>query len=101
MNDVRGRRDEILDAATGLFARLGYKKTTLDEVAGEVGIVKSALYRYFDNKEQLFNGMIDRIVRAHMDAAEAAVKGAKGTEVFIIITTEWTSILSILLWKKK
>jgi AcrR family transcriptional regulator len=63
-----------------LFARLGFKKTTLDEVAGEVGIVKSALYRYFSNKEDLFNAVILRIAKEHMEAAEEAVKEANGTE---------------------
>ena len=76
----RSRKDEILDAASGLFARLGLKKTTLDEVAGEVGIVKSALYRYFSNKEELFNAVIDRLAKDHMEIVENAVKGADGTE---------------------
>jgi AcrR family transcriptional regulator len=80
MADHRSRKDEILDAASRLFARLGFKKTTLDEVAGEVGIVKSALYRYFSNKEDLFNAVILRIAKEHMEAAEEAVKEANGTE---------------------
>ncbi|MCP4198190.1 MAG: TetR/AcrR family transcriptional regulator [Proteobacteria bacterium] len=80
MANQRSRKDEILDAASKLFARLGFKKTTLDEVAGEVGIVKSALYRYFSNKEDLFNAVIDRLANEHMEAIEKAVKGASGTE---------------------
>ncbi len=80
MANQRSRKDEILDAASKLFARLGFKKTTLDEVAGEVGIVKSALYRYFSNKEDLFNAVIDHLANEHMEAIEKAVKGASGTE---------------------
>jgi AcrR family transcriptional regulator len=80
MAKQQSRKDEILDAASKLFARHGYKKTTLDEVAGEIGIVKSALYRYFANKEELFNAMIDRIAGEHMDAAEKAVQGTQGIE---------------------
>jgi AcrR family transcriptional regulator len=80
MSSQRSRKDEILEAASKLFARLGFKKTTLDEVAGEVGIVKSALYRYFSNKEELFNAVIDHLAKAHMEIVEKAVKEAKGTE---------------------
>jgi AcrR family transcriptional regulator len=80
MANQRSRKDEILDAASKLFARLGFKKTTLDEVAGDVGIVKSALYRYFSNKEDLFNAVIDHFAKEHMEVIEKAVKGASGTE---------------------
>ena len=80
MSQQRNRRDEIIDAAFRLFSRLGFKKTTLDEVAGEVGIVKSALYRYFDNKEELFNAMIDRIAQEHINIAQDAIQNVAGTE---------------------
>jgi AcrR family transcriptional regulator len=80
MANQRSRKDEILDSASKLFARLGFKKTTLDEVAGDVGIVKSALYRYFSNKEDLFNAVIDHLAKEHMEVIEKAVKGASGTE---------------------
>ena len=80
MANQRSRKDEILDAASKLFARLGFKKTTLDEVAGDVGIVKSALYRYFSNKEDLFNAVIDHFAKEHMEVIEKAVRGASGTE---------------------
>ena len=80
MSNQKNRKGEILGAAMTLFARLGFKKTTLDDVAGEVGIVKSALYRYFSNKEELFNAVIDYLAKEHMDDVEKAVKEAKGTE---------------------
>ena len=80
MASQKNRKGEILEAAMGLFARLGFKKTTLDDVAGEVGIVKSALYRYFSNKEELFNAVIDYLAKVHMEDVERAAKEAEGTE---------------------
>ncbi len=75
MVERQTRKDEIMNAATKLFARLGFKKTTLDDVANEVGIVKSALYRYFSNKEDLFHAVIDRIATEHIEVAKQATQG--------------------------
>lgn len=46
----RSRRDEILAAAIPLFEREGFHQVTLGEIAGEVGIVTSAIYRHFPAK---------------------------------------------------
>ncbi len=45
---------EILDAALRVFARFGYKKTTLDDIAAELSMTKSNLYLYAKNKEHLY-----------------------------------------------
>jgi predicted DNA-binding protein YlxM (UPF0122 family) len=45
---------KIIDSAMRLFARYGYKKTSLDEIAKSTGVVKGALYHYFPDKESLF-----------------------------------------------
>lgn len=46
--------NEILSAALGLFAHYGYKKTTLEDVAKELGMTKSNLYFYVSNKRDLY-----------------------------------------------
>ncbi len=52
------RRLEILEVASRLFKTFGYKKTTLDDVAKEVGLGKTALYHYFQSKEDIFRAVI-------------------------------------------
>ena len=47
------RRDQILRAATELFVAYGYKKTTMDDVAGAAGVAKGTLYLYYRNKAEL------------------------------------------------
>lgn len=44
----------ILDAAAALFAKYGYKKTTVDEIVAEAGISKGLFYHYYQNKKQLY-----------------------------------------------
>ncbi|MBT9171676.1 MAG: Fatty acid metabolism regulator protein [Syntrophomonadaceae bacterium] len=61
------RREEIVFRATELFARFGYKKTTVAAIAGALGLVKGALYAYFEDKEDIylacFEKQIDRLRR--------------------------------------
>lgn len=57
------RRDGILEAAIGLFARCGYTDTDLQVLADELGIGKGTLYRHFGNKERLFLAAVDRVMR--------------------------------------
>lgn len=44
----------IVDAASELFAELGFQATTLDKVAQRAKISKLSIYKHFENKEALF-----------------------------------------------
>lgn len=62
----------ILDAAERLFVRYGYKKTTIDEVAGEAGVGKGTIYSYFRSKEELLLAYSDRCSDEIFEAAGQA-----------------------------
>ncbi|OWT73584.1 MULTISPECIES: TetR/AcrR family transcriptional regulator [unclassified Achromobacter] len=53
-----GRYDQIIDEARRLFARHGYQGTSLNMIAAEVGISKSALYHHFPDKETLYRSLV-------------------------------------------
>lgn len=48
------RHLRILEAAGVYFGKNGYHSADLDVVSKEAGVGKGTLYRYFENKEQLF-----------------------------------------------
>jgi Transcriptional regulator len=48
------RREEILEMATQLFARKGFRNTDLRAVAEGLGVAKGTIYNYFDSKNDLF-----------------------------------------------
>lgn len=52
------RWQEILTGAGRVFARLGYGQSTLEDVAGEVGISRATLYYYVGTKEELLVGLL-------------------------------------------
>ncbi|MCA1745301.1 MAG: TetR/AcrR family transcriptional regulator [Bacteroidales bacterium] len=74
-------RTAILDASRDLFARFGYKKTTMEDIAMALRKGKSSLYYYFKNKEEIFQAVIEmesellynqlqEVVKAEGDASE-------------------------------
>lgn len=62
------KRRAALRVAARIFNEKGYHATSLDEVADEMGVTKTALYYYFKNKEQL----LFECLRLTYDCGEAA-----------------------------
>ena len=54
------REERILDAATTLLVRWGYRKTTIDDVAREAGVGKGTIYLHWKDKNELFRATIWR-----------------------------------------
>jgi AcrR family transcriptional regulator len=67
-------RDRIMDKAAMLFARYGFKKTSMAEIAREVGLGKATLYEYFESKEELFAAIIKKEAGRSIDIIEQKVK---------------------------
>lgn len=72
------RRGAILDAAAELFARFGFKKTTLEEIADRAGLAKPSLYHYFESKEDLVSAVVSFESRALLSLLRIEVQRAKG-----------------------
>ena len=67
-------RDRVVDAALVAFGRRGYEVTSLDAVAGELGVRKQTILYYFPSKEALLEAAVDRAaaeVGAALDRALA------------------------------
>ena len=47
------KRARILQAATALFVRQGYRKTSVDEIASAAGVAKGSVYLHFGNKAEI------------------------------------------------
>ena len=51
-------KKQISDAAERMFAKVGYKKATVGMIATEAGVATGNIYKYYANKEALFNSII-------------------------------------------
>src|SRR5947209_20545439 len=58
---IAARRNQILDAATKVFAKKGFHPTTIKDIAKEAGIADGTIYNYFENKMSLMLGIFDRM----------------------------------------
>ena len=52
------KREEILGVALDLFARKGYDRTSVREVARMTGLSQAGLLHYFSSKEELFTEVL-------------------------------------------
>lgn len=73
----KARSAEILSAAAACFARAGYQRTSMADIAREASLSVGALYRYYESKEALFHALA-RSAREANEALWAEVAGAGG-----------------------
>lgn len=59
--DYDERKNEILDVAETLFYQKGYEKCTVNDILKQVNIAKGTFYYYFKSKEEVLEGVVDRI----------------------------------------
>lgn len=79
-------RRAILDAARGVFARIGYEATTVRDIIRETELAAGTFYNYFKSKEEVFeaisNDAVQRFrpilenVRARTTSFEDYISGA-------------------------
>ncbi len=53
-------KEEIVKAAQHVFARYGFRKTTMEEIAAAAHRAKSSLYYYFKSKDEVFRAVADK-----------------------------------------
>ncbi|MEP2671094.1 MAG: TetR/AcrR family transcriptional regulator [Cyclobacteriaceae bacterium] len=66
----------ILNSAKTIFARYGFKKTTMDEIAQAARKGKSSIYHYFKSKEDIFKAIVEK----EADELSAAIAKAINAE---------------------
>ncbi|MGH9198857.1 MAG: TetR/AcrR family transcriptional regulator [Acidimicrobiia bacterium] len=73
-------RQRILEAAADLFARNGYRSTSVDDVAEAAGYSKGAFYYNFDSKDDLFDALVDEHIEGLTTELEKALTDATTME---------------------
>ncbi len=69
-------REEILEAARRVLLNKGVGGTTVDAVAREAGLTKTALYYYFPSKDALLFELMYGVLQTHAQAVHDAVEDA-------------------------
>ena len=64
--------DRILTAAGNVFARFGYRRASMSQIAEEAGLTRQALYHHYDSKEALFRAVVGLLHEGAYEAEAAA-----------------------------
>lgn len=73
VNPPGERAAAILDAATGVFLRYGYRKTSMDDLARAAGLSRQGLYLHFRTKEALFDAVVEHLAGSVRETALTAL----------------------------
>ena len=59
---AKDTKERILTAALELFSQNGYSGTNIRELTASLGLVKSAIYKHFESKEDIWNTLLDDMI---------------------------------------
>lgn len=54
------RKNEILDACEKIYRTQGFYEVTIKEISTEISLTRPAIYHYFETKEEILLGLLDR-----------------------------------------
>ncbi|MDD2920715.1 MAG: TetR/AcrR family transcriptional regulator [Anaerolineales bacterium] len=81
------RKNQIINAAEGIFRKKGFEEARMDDIAEETGLSKGTLYLYFKSKDDLIIAILDRIFQREFQAFEkldlSSVTSTKAVDLFV------------------
>jgi AcrR family transcriptional regulator len=72
------RRQQLFAVALELFARRGYRATTMDDIAEAAGVTKPLVYQHLSSKRALYLELVDSIAQELLVAIRGGVLQAQG-----------------------
>lgn len=100
----RERKQQLLDAAAGLFADRGYDETRVIDIVHGAGVAKGLFYWYFENKEAVFRELVElnrrRLRQAQAEAmhpdAEPLLRIRQGAEASMAFMSTHAHFFALL-----
>jgi len=85
--EKQAQRQDMLGAALELFSQKGYQNVTMHEIAGKAEFAIGTLYKFFDNKEDIYKTLMmdqaDRIHKALIEAIKEPVEEIEKLRNFV------------------
>jgi AcrR family transcriptional regulator len=86
------RRSSIVDAATPVFLRYGFARTTMADIAQASGLSRPTLYLTFPDKESVFQAVVEAMIEAKMSQiTNGILKLARVDEKLLYTCTAWAT----------
>lgn len=74
------RRDQVVQAAIGVFLRYGYARTTMADIAQAAGLSRPTLYLAFPDKDAIFHAVVDAMVADKLSEIRQRLPRYRGFE---------------------
>ncbi len=82
-------RQLIIQAATGLFLREGFQRTSLEEIGEEAGFTRGAVYSNFPSKTAMGIAVIDELYAQEAERLEEALSETERTDEWFDALARW------------
>jgi TetR/AcrR family fatty acid metabolism transcriptional regulator len=82
------KRERILKAAVGVFARKGYFGSRVSEIAKKAGVADGTIYLYFRNKEDILVSLFDDLMAEHVEKVKRALPSVPDAESRLRLVAE-------------
>ncbi|MBU0511067.1 MAG: TetR/AcrR family transcriptional regulator [Chloroflexi bacterium] len=83
------RRNQIVEAATRVFARLGFNKARMDDIVDESGLSKGTLYWYFKSKDDIITAILDSMFKREVARMNESLGSDLSAKERLIAFTEF------------
>jgi AcrR family transcriptional regulator len=90
------RKNQILEAALAVFARLGFQTARMDDVAEHAGLSKGALYLYYKSKDAIIAALLQRLFTQefkHLQSLVEAENQKPVGEQLLLLTRQFAELL--------
>ena len=85
------RQSAIVEAATGVFLRYGFARTTMGDIASAAGLSRPTLYQSFPDKARIFRAVIEAMVAAELRNLREGLAARDGFGVQLgFLCESWT-----------
>lgn len=81
-DSAKGR---LLQAAARLFKQQGFDRTTVRDLAKEVGIQSGSLFHHFKNKEQILKAVMEESILFNTHRMKLALQGVESGEAALLV----------------
>ena len=92
--EPEARKQEILETAMKLFAEKGYEKTSISDIAKEIGVAQGLCYRYFPSKDILFQTAVNEYANILVDKLKTNINIEQDSikDILTTSTTDWKQL---------
>ena len=97
ITDPQSARGRLLAKAAHLFKEKGYERTTVRDIAREVGIQSGGIFHHFRSKEDILYAVMEETILFNTERMQAALAQAQGPKekVLALIRCELESVLGV------